>query len=336
MTGLLLAAVVIVRDEAEMLPACLKSLTGVADVIRVHDTGSQDGTPEIAARHGAVVTHGAWTDDFAAARNEAVRDETAEWVLALDADHRVTADPGRLRELLNTTRDVLRVEVDDAHHASPYRQFETRLYRPRAVQWSGRVHERLVRPDGTPPPKAKLPADVIQLRHLGHATHADRIRRAERNLALAQRTLDELAAQGPAADRKRIARTLLEIGRDCAAAEHKQQAVDTYETLRELFPQTPEWTQATDGLARILLANGYDKACLVLVEQLRLAGVLPAYCDWLAAQAIAQLGDPHLAAEMLTGITDVVDTAGRRGDPAALHEVRTLVNRLRTLTPASS
>ena len=137
MTGLLLAAVVIVRDEAEMLPACLDSLAGVADVIRVHDTGSQDGTPEIAARHGAVVTHGAWTDDFAAARNEAVRGETAEWVLALDADHRVIADPGRLRELLTTTRDVLRVEVDDAHHASPYRQLK-----PASIgrgPWNGRA-----------------------------------------------------------------------------------------------------------------------------------------------------------------------------------------------------
>src|SRR5690242_11836755 len=32
---------------------------------------------------------------------------------------------------------------------------------------------------------------------------------------------------------------------------------------------------------------------------------------------------------------DVADTAGRHGDPAALHEVRTLINRLRTLTPVS-
>jgi hypothetical protein len=331
----LLAAALIVANEAEMLPACLESLAGVADEIHVHDTGSVDSTPEVAARYGAVVTRGGWADDFSAARNEAQSGWSATWVLAVDADHRVTADPAALRRFLaEAATDALLVDVDDAHHAGPYRQLETRLYRPDAAFWAGRVHERLVRPDGSAPDRATVPASTLRLRHLGHATYADRIRRAVRNLALARTTLDELAAQGSAVDRERIAQTLLDLGRDCAAAEQRQQAVDAFEVLRELFPETPEWVQATDSLARLVLASGYDKVCLVLVDQLRAAGAAPAYCDWLAAQAIAQLGDPHEAAALLAGVTEVVDTAGRRRDPAALRELTSLVGRLRTLAPA--
>lgn len=327
----LLAAVLIVRDEAAMLPAGLESLAGVVDEIFVYDTGSLDGTPEVASRLGATVTRGVWDDDFAAARNRAMATVPADWVLAVDADHRVTADPAVLRRILAVaTVDTLRVEVDDAHHSDPYRQWETRIFRPSAVTWSGRVHERLIRPDGSAPTSATVPASVLQLRHLGYATHPDRIRRARRNLALSHRMLDDLTGTD---DRPGAARTLLALGRDCAAAERWQQAVDTFEALRELFPGTPEWTQATDGLARVVLASGYDQVCLVLVGQLRSAGAPPAYCDWLAAQALAQLGDPHEAGRLLAGVTEVVDTAGRRRDTTALRELAGLVDRLRELAP---
>jgi hypothetical protein len=81
-----------------------------------------------------------------------------------------------------------------------------------------------------------------------------------------------------------------------------------------------------------VLAAGYDKVCLVLVEQMRAAGAATPYCDWLAAQAFAQLGDADGAAAMLAGVSEVVDTAGRRRDAAALRELTALVERLRTLT----
>ncbi len=333
----LLAAVVIVRDEARMMPACLEFLKGIADEIHVHDTGSVDGTPEIAARYGVHVTHGEWRDDFSAARNAAVAGVRAQWVLAADADHRVTADPPALRRFLATaTAEALTVTIDDAHHANPYQQQETRIYRPGILRWTGRVHERLVRPYGSEPVRAAVPGSIMRMRHLGHATYADRIRRADRNLALGQATIDDLAGQlaEHRADRHEIARALLAFGRDCAAAERRQQAADTFELLRELFPGTPEWIHATDALARLVLATGYDKICLVLVEQLREAGADPVYCDWLAAQALTQLGDPHTAAELLHGVTEIVDTTGRRWDPRRLAEVSALVERLRVLAPA--
>ncbi|GAB1643835.1 glycosyltransferase [Krasilnikovia sp. MM14-A1259] len=269
----LLAAVLIVKDEAAMLPACLESLAGVVDQIYVHDTGSTDGTLAVAARYGATVTRGSWHDDFSAARNEARQGCPATWILAVDADHRVTADPGALRlRLAEETADALLVQVDGAHPTGPHTQLETRLYRPDSVSWTGRVHERLVRPDSTAPDQGVLPAATLQLHHLGHATYAGRIRRADRNIALGKLTLDELAAQGPAADRQQIARTLLDLGRDCVAAEQRQQAVDTFSLLRGLFPGTPEASLANDALANLMVGVCYDRFCLVLVDQLQAAG----------------------------------------------------------------
>ncbi|GAB1688877.1 glycosyltransferase [Krasilnikovia sp. M28-CT-15] len=273
MATALLAAVVIVKDEAAMLPACLESLAGVVDEVHVHDTGSADGTPELAVEYGATVTRGGWGDDFAAARNEARRGCPATWILALDADHRVMGDAGELRTLLAaTTAEALLTEEENAQQASAHYRLEPRLYRPDTVLWTGRVYERLVHPDGTAPNQAAVPASALRLLHIGHATYADRIRRAERNLLLAQRSLDEFAAQGPAADREQVARTLLGFGRDCLAADQRPQAVETFQLLRALFPATPEWRQATDALTGLMVTACYDKLCQVLADLLRKAG----------------------------------------------------------------
>lgn len=328
----LLAAVLIVRNEASSLPGCLESLDGVVDEVHVHDTGSTDGTAELATSLGAFVSHGEWSDDFAAARNEAAAAcagyLTPDWILALDADHRVAGSSGLREFLAACSAGAAAVDVHDMHHAGPYRHWETRLYRPQVGTWTGRVHERLT---GDFLTRDVVPRSVLSLRHLGHATHEDRLRRAHRNLALSQRMM----ADADVTDRPALATILYGLGRDAAAAEQWQPAVDTFETVRELFPGTPEWLKATDALARIMLASCYDKVCLVLVEQMRETGAPASYCDWLAAQALAQLGDANEAARLLGGITELVDTAGRRFDTANLKELTALVDRLRTLTPVA-
>jgi hypothetical protein len=224
--------------------------------------------------------------------------------------------------------DVLRVDIDNAHDELPYTHTEARLYRPGAVKWQGRVHERLVTAAGERPRSADLSRGLLVLEHRGYADPESRIAKAVRNADLARLALDELSAAGLDADRAELARTLLDLGRSQVGAGRKQEAVDTFEMVRELFPGTPEWLQATDFLARLVLATGLDDVCLVLVDQLRAAGAPGSYCDWLAAQALAQLGDVAAAAALLSGLTEVVDTAGRRPDPSALAELRDLVTRL--------
>lgn len=81
-----LSLAMIVKDEARHLGHCLASVRGLVDELVVVDTGSTDGTPDLARAHGAKVATFEWRDDFAAARNESLRHCTGDWVLVLDAD----------------------------------------------------------------------------------------------------------------------------------------------------------------------------------------------------------------------------------------------------------
>lgn len=93
-----LDAVILTKDEAANLPACLESLQPWAARVFVVDSGSTDGTIEIARRYGAVVLHHQY-ESPAHQWNWAFRNVpfTSEWALCLDADHRVTPE---LREEL--------------------------------------------------------------------------------------------------------------------------------------------------------------------------------------------------------------------------------------------
>jgi tetratricopeptide (TPR) repeat protein len=81
-----LSLCMIVKNEAANLTQCLTSVKDLVDEMVVLDTGSSDRTLEIAKEFGAVTASQEWGDDFAAARNEALKLVTGDWVLVLDGD----------------------------------------------------------------------------------------------------------------------------------------------------------------------------------------------------------------------------------------------------------
>jgi glycosyltransferase involved in cell wall biosynthesis len=80
------------RNEAANLRDCLASVAWCDDVVVV-DSGSTDGTPEIARSAGARVIDFKWNGAFPKKKNWALAniDWKHEWVFILDADERVTA-----------------------------------------------------------------------------------------------------------------------------------------------------------------------------------------------------------------------------------------------------
>jgi tetratricopeptide (TPR) repeat protein len=84
----------IMRNAAADLPNCLASVRGVADEIVIADTGSTDGSIAIARQHGARVIAIPWDNDFAAARNAALAECRADWIVSLDADQRLDPAAG--------------------------------------------------------------------------------------------------------------------------------------------------------------------------------------------------------------------------------------------------
>jgi tetratricopeptide (TPR) repeat protein len=81
-----LSLCMIVKNESANLAQCLTSVKDLVDEIVILDTGSGDRTLEIAKEFGAVTASQEWGDDFAAARNEALKLVTGDWVLVLDGD----------------------------------------------------------------------------------------------------------------------------------------------------------------------------------------------------------------------------------------------------------
>lgn len=122
----------------------------------------------------------------------------------------------------------------------------------------------------------------------------------------------------------------MNLGRSAIGAGDPQQAVDAFESVRETVTGGDVWNEATDHLARVLLGAGESALGIVLAGQLQDAGVDPDYCSWLRAQGLAQSGDAVAALRELEGVTQIVDTAGRRHDPAALETLRGLCRELLT------
>jgi glycosyltransferase involved in cell wall biosynthesis len=106
----------IVRDEEALLGGCLYSVRGIVDDIVVVDTGSVDRTRAIASAAGARIFDFTWCDDFAAARNAALRHSRGQWILQLDADERLA--PGSAKgiraALANATFDCGMLRLHDA------------------------------------------------------------------------------------------------------------------------------------------------------------------------------------------------------------------------------
>lgn len=219
-----LALVMIARDEARCIGRCLDSARPFVDRMIVLDTGSTDGTAEIARAAGAEVAGFAWIDDFAAARNATLALSDADWNLVLDADEWIAGGAEALAALEEEPfLGELRIESVFAGPAGP----ETGIgwiprLLPRGVRYEGRIHEQPV----SPLPRRRLD---IAIGHDGYAAE-QRARKAGRN----ERLLREELARTPD-----DAYLLFQLGRELQAAEH--------------------WSEAADLLARAYNLSGDDE-----------------------------------------------------------------------------
>jgi len=151
MRAVRLSAVVITKNEADAIGACLASLA-FADELLVVDSGSTDDTVGVAARLGARVLHQDWLG-FGPQKHFSVGAASHDWVLCIDADERVTPT---LREsivaaLSAPTHQAYRFARCNRflgrwlRHGEGYPDWSLRLFDRRAAQWSrDPVHEKVV------------------------------------------------------------------------------------------------------------------------------------------------------------------------------------------------
>jgi glycosyltransferase involved in cell wall biosynthesis len=89
----MISVLIPVRNEKTNIVACIESVRW-ADEIVVVDSGSSDGTIELAKKSGATVVDFRWNGKFPKKKNWALENVAwkNEWVLILDADERITAE----------------------------------------------------------------------------------------------------------------------------------------------------------------------------------------------------------------------------------------------------
>jgi glycosyltransferase involved in cell wall biosynthesis len=146
-----LSAVVITLNCAAQLAECLDSLD-FADEIVVVDSGSTDGTAELAQARGARLVQHDWMG-FGAQKQFGTEQASHDWVLSIDSDERVTPE---LRESILAAMAGPEFKAYQfprsnrfmgryLRHGEGYPDWSLRLFDRRHARWSDdEVHERVL------------------------------------------------------------------------------------------------------------------------------------------------------------------------------------------------
>jgi glycosyltransferase involved in cell wall biosynthesis len=159
------SATVICKNEAHNIEDCLKSLSWCDEIVVV-DSGSTDGTVELARKHTPKVIFNEWPG-YVAQKNFALGEASGDWVVSLDADERCTPELHAeiLKEIQNPDPNLAGFEVRRhvkylgawINHGGWYPDWKCRVVRRGRARWHGvDPHDKLI-PEG---PVKRIPADI--------------------------------------------------------------------------------------------------------------------------------------------------------------------------------
>lgn len=177
-----LSVIIITKNEAVNIQACLKSVEFAGERIVV-DSGSTDGTTDIARAAGATVIETTDWPGFGPQKQRALDAAKGEWVLSLDADERISDDlrDEILMAITQSQHDAYllpRLSSFCGHfirHGGWYPDYILRLFRRGSADFSkDMVHERVI-PHHAASIK-KLPFPIV---HYSYRDDSDVLRKLE-------------------------------------------------------------------------------------------------------------------------------------------------------------
>lgn len=146
-----ISAAIIGKNSIKSLDYTILSLKSICNQIVFVDTGSTDGTPELATRLGAEVYFFYWQNDFALARNFALKFVRNNWILVIDTDEILAKiDLEEIERILQQNPNIggFNVEIKNYLQKDDLEQFSThyytRLFRKHpSINFTGKIHEQV-------------------------------------------------------------------------------------------------------------------------------------------------------------------------------------------------
>lgn len=186
-----ISACMIAKNEEDNLAQCIKSYQGVVSEIIVVDTGSTDGTVQLAESLGAKVFHFEWENDFAKAKNYALSKATGDWIIFLDADEYFDLEksikiPEIIRKYGKKSTKLIgckMINIDEDSNEIIATLIQTRIFKnEKTIYYTSSIHERL-HSDEKNVKAVYIPKNELVIYHTGYSRNkiSDK---AERNLSI--------------------------------------------------------------------------------------------------------------------------------------------------------
>lgn len=166
-----LSVIIITKNESAHIRECLESVRFANEWIIV-DSGSTDGTADIARAFGATVIETADWPGFGPQKNRALDAATGDWVLSVDADERI---PDALRDeilaaMKNDTHTAYALPRLSSfcgrfiHHSGWYPDYIVRLFKRGTARFSDNlVHESVIVSQGS---TGRLQSHIVHYSYL--------------------------------------------------------------------------------------------------------------------------------------------------------------------------
>ena len=147
-----ISVVIITKNESINIAPCIIAAKQIANEIIVVDTGSTDNTVELAKRENVRVYEIKW-EGYGHARNYASSLAANDWILAIDADERITQELAKSIKMLNNPDNMVIYGFKrESYFLGKKIRFGNfgadkvyRVYHKLNVSWSlAEVHETLV------------------------------------------------------------------------------------------------------------------------------------------------------------------------------------------------
>lgn len=205
MSEIVLSIGMIVKDEIRCLEKCLRALEplrkAVPSELVIADTGSTDGTREIAARYADIFFDIPWQNDFSAARNAVLARCSGQWYFSIDADEYLDEHIENLVQFLMVppeqgwNADYALITISnyadqtlDKETASSFLALRLARIRP-GLTYVGKIHERFERTGD----EILLNIPAVVLWHDGYAyeTPEQARKKTKRNMQLLKEALEK-------------------------------------------------------------------------------------------------------------------------------------------------